>query len=887
MKDLGNSNLKIGMTKVIASLMLSTALLPVVVSKADAATSGTKTATEKARQVDTTNEQLTNDQQNVYVQTGETSVKPESVAVSTAPLKAVEPASDVAGTIKINRDATTPVAKALAPSQASAASQVATPSQASQASQASAASQSSRMTGTVASQSAATSASSQSATSAVSQSGATSQSSQVSATSATSQSSQASATSATSQSSQASANSASSQSAAASQNSQAASQAPQSAAAEPEADKPKIQANHTIGPGYYDDNILMSSALYGYQDKFFSEIKAGAIAGWRKYGVLPSITAAQAILESGWGRSQLSTQGNNLFGIKGSYNGQSISFPTQEWRPGGYYTVYAAFRKYPNWSASVEDHGRFLDENSRYRNLIGERDYQRVARLLQSDGYATAPDYASSLINMVNSYGLQSWDREVTNVAPGKEPSNPGTNNNNSNNTVNNNGGRYVFKAKADIHTEASMNSAVVGTYDAGESVNYTGKVDAGGYTWLKYQSYSGRTHYIAISGNGNQNNNNQNNNNNGGQNNVIAESGNYKFTAKTNIRSAASKSAQVVGTYNAGESVRYNGKVNADGLTWLKYVAYSGATHYVAMNGDTVQTPSQPVTVPASGSYRFNYDTAIKTAPQTNAQTVGTYRAGETVYYNGKVSVDGQTWLRYQSYSGAQHYVAITGNNSNSNSGSQPVVTPQSGSYRFNGTTAIKSAPDNNAQTVGTYYAGNTVYYNGKVTANGQTWLRYQSYSGAQHYVAISGNANNNQAPAQTIAQSGTYRFTMTTAIKSAPNAGANTVGSYGSGETVYYNGKVIANGQTWLKYQAYSGATHYVSISGVAAGNYQVTNSRGAFRFTNATAIHNAPSMSAGVVGRYNQGETVYYNGTVRAEGRTWLKYQSYSGATHYVPR
>ena len=876
------------MTKVIASLMLSTALLPVVVSKADSATTGTKPSTAKTGQSQDSDTTATSNQQNTYVQASETQVDPNTVAGGSSQLREAAVVNEVTKTVVANSAATvTPIVSGVnsATSQGSQAASDAVASQNSQEKTQSVTSQATQKTASSATSDA-------SASSAVAQepkarfSVPTSQDAQSSSSAVTSQASQASqasqtpASSATSQSSQAPASAATSES----------SQATSQAKAVAESEQVSVQANSAMGPGHYDDSVMMSAALYGYQDKFFDEIKAGAISGWQKYGVLPSITAAQAILESGWGRSELSTQGNNLFGIKGSYNGQSIWFPTQEWGPNGYYTVNAAFRKYPNWSASVEDHGRFLDENSRYSNLLGERDYQKVARLLQQDGYATDPNYATALINMVNSYGLQSWDQEVANIIPGKDPVPGDTNNNNSNNnnngnTTDNNSGRYVFKEKTDIHAEADPSSAVVGSYGAGESVYYSAKVEANGYTWLKYQAYSGKTHYVAISGNGNQNNNN--NNNNGGQTNVTNESGNFKFTAKTTIRNAASKSAQAVGTYNAGESVHYTGKVTAEGLTWLKYVAYSGATHYVATTGDAVETPNDGNVVATSGSYRFNYDTAIKTAPQTNAQTVGTYRAGETVYYNGKVSAEGQTWLRYQSYSGAVHYVAINDSNNNNQDSKPVVVVPDSGSYQFKATTAIKSAPDNNAQTVGTYYAGNTVYYNGKVTVNGQTWLRYQSYSGAAHYVAIGGNVSS-PAPGQNIAAQGSYRFTTTTAIKSAPNASASTVGTYNAGETVHYNGKVVANGQTWLKYQAYSGATHYVAISGTAnAGTSSVTNEQGAFRFTAATEIRNAPSMSASVVGRYNSGETVYYNGTVKADGRTWLKYKSYSGATRYVPR
>ena len=78
---------------------------------------------------------------------------------------------------------------------------------------------------------------------------------------------------------------------------------------------------------------------------FLLSIHDAALDGWRQFGVLPSVTAAQAILESAWGQSALATQGHNLFGIKGSYNGQSITMRTAEYGNGGYYYINDAFRK--------------------------------------------------------------------------------------------------------------------------------------------------------------------------------------------------------------------------------------------------------------------------------------------------------------------------------------------------------------------------------------------------------------------------------------------------------------------------------------------------------------------------------------------------------------
>ena len=146
---------------------------------------------------------------------------------------------------------------------------------------------------------------------------------------------------------------------------------------------------------------------------FMLSIYQAALDGWHQYGVLPSVTAAQAILESAWGESALATEGHNLFGIKGSYNGQSIVMRTAEYGAGGYYYINDAFRRYPSNYESVVDHGRFLASNSRYHNLLWQKNYAVVTNDLHADGYATAPTYASSLNNVIRTYGLDAWDRQV------------------------------------------------------------------------------------------------------------------------------------------------------------------------------------------------------------------------------------------------------------------------------------------------------------------------------------------------------------------------------------------------------------------------------------------------------------------------------------------
>jgi flagellum-specific peptidoglycan hydrolase FlgJ/nucleoid-associated protein YgaU len=147
-----------------------------------------------------------------------------------------------------------------------------------------------------------------------------------------------------------------------------------------------------------------------HQQQFIQSVAQGAIDGWNQYRVLPSITVAQAIVESGWGRSGLATSAHNLFGIKGSYNGNSVTMRTREVYGGRSVYVNANFRKYANNSESVADHGRFLAVNRRYANLLGDTNYASVARKLQQDGYATDPSYARTLIKFVQTYNLNQLD---------------------------------------------------------------------------------------------------------------------------------------------------------------------------------------------------------------------------------------------------------------------------------------------------------------------------------------------------------------------------------------------------------------------------------------------------------------------------------------------
>ncbi len=150
---------------------------------------------------------------------------------------------------------------------------------------------------------------------------------------------------------------------------------------------------------------------------FIEKIGALAREDMKKSKILASLTIAQAILESGWGRSTLAQAPNyNLFGIKGDYNGAYCTFPTSEYVNGKWCTVNANFRKYPSWSESLADHSALFNRWDRYSNLRGNYNYRDVCNKVREDGYATDPSYSIKLINIIEQYNLTRFDTETTNT---------------------------------------------------------------------------------------------------------------------------------------------------------------------------------------------------------------------------------------------------------------------------------------------------------------------------------------------------------------------------------------------------------------------------------------------------------------------------------------
>lgn len=150
-------------------------------------------------------------------------------------------------------------------------------------------------------------------------------------------------------------------------------------------------------------------------------------ADQKKSGILASVSMAQFILESGYGKSELALGANNCFGMKKSLSGNtwsgsvwdSVSIykkKTQEQKAdGSYVTVTAEFRKYPNVGDSIADHSAYLlgtknGEKLRYDGLKGCSDYKKAVQIIKDGGYATSLTYVEKLCSIIEKWKLTQYD---------------------------------------------------------------------------------------------------------------------------------------------------------------------------------------------------------------------------------------------------------------------------------------------------------------------------------------------------------------------------------------------------------------------------------------------------------------------------------------------
>lgn len=159
-------------------------------------------------------------------------------------------------------------------------------------------------------------------------------------------------------------------------------------------------------------------------------------ADQKKSRILASISLAQFILESGYGKSELAQKANNCFGMKKSLSGNTwggstwdgASVYTKETQEqsadGSYTTVTADFRKYACVEDSIADHSAYLlgaknGSKLRYDGISGMTDYKAVAQLIKDGGYATSLTYVENLCSIIEKWNLTQYDAATSSVSTG------------------------------------------------------------------------------------------------------------------------------------------------------------------------------------------------------------------------------------------------------------------------------------------------------------------------------------------------------------------------------------------------------------------------------------------------------------------------------------
>lgn len=134
----------------------------------------------------------------------------------------------------------------------------------------------------------------------------------------------------------------------------------------------------------------------------------GALLSYEKYNIFPSLTIAQAILETGWLDH---VKCNNIFGIKWTKNcGYEVQeFNTHEFINGINTPKVCKFRKYSSINDSLLDHGKLLSY-SRYKSVIASKTYTEACLNVYSSGYCTDAEYPKKLINIIEQNKLYIYD---------------------------------------------------------------------------------------------------------------------------------------------------------------------------------------------------------------------------------------------------------------------------------------------------------------------------------------------------------------------------------------------------------------------------------------------------------------------------------------------
>ena len=189
-----------------------------------------------------------------------------------------------------------------------------------------------------------------------------------------------------------------------------------------------LQGSDSGSGGGSDSKGMQATVLKDLSETdVIKKVSALFTADMKKSGILTSVSLAQFILESGYGKSELAQNANNIFGMKCSLSGNTWSGSawdgkskytkkTQEQHTdGSYETITADFRKYPCIEDSIADHSAYLlgaknGSKLRYDGLKGCTDYKKAVQIIKDGGYATSLTYVEKLCSIIEKWNLTQYD---------------------------------------------------------------------------------------------------------------------------------------------------------------------------------------------------------------------------------------------------------------------------------------------------------------------------------------------------------------------------------------------------------------------------------------------------------------------------------------------
>lgn len=485
-----------------------------------------------------------------------------------------------------------------------------------------------------------------------------------------------------------------------------------------------------------------------------------------------SVMMAQAILESGWGASTLTTTANNMFGIKGSYNGQYVTMDTYEDDgSGNYYLISAKFRKYPSLKESFEDNAyvlrntSFSSGNYYYSGAwkSNTTSYTQATAWLQGR-YATDTSYASKLNNLISTYNLTQYDTGSSNAGGG-----------NSNETIVSDETAINQQMKTtssmNIRSDASISASITGSLAANTTftatATKTGTSVNGNTTWYKIsgKGWVSGAYLTKVSTDSSNNNSGSGNTGSDNSNSGTTINKKMKTTEAMNIRSSASTSGSVVGSLSKGttftaSSMKTGTSVNGN-KNWY-YVSGKGWVSGAYLTEVTNNNASEAEKEDNSSSINQKMKTTaalnVRSDASTSSRVVTTLGQGVTVTVTAKkngTSVEGNKTWYYVSGKGwvSGAYLTTTSSSSN-NSGSTTTNQKMKTTEILN----VRSDASTSSSITGSLSKGATVTVTATktgTTVNGTNKWYYVSgkgwVSGAYLTAASSGSSNTNTSSSST----------------------------------------------------------------------------------------------------------------------------------------